>query len=91
MVCICSLLLSQDLRKEFEKATDLKALISKIKKDLKKATFGGESTGSGASKTTEVKPVSNIAVKGNAEEADSSSKKMAGGKETAAAANCQLI
>ena len=84
MVCICSLLLSQDLRKEFEKATDLKAF-SKIKKDLKKATFGGESTGFGASKTAEVKPVSNIAVKRKAEEEDSSSKKLAGGKETAAA------
>ena len=46
---------------------------------------GGESTGFGASKTAEVKPVSNIAVKRKAEEEDSSSKKLAGGKETAAA------
>ena len=56
-----------------------------LSQDLKKVSTGGESTVFGASKTAEVKPVSNIAVKRKAEEEDSSSKKLAGGKETAAA------
>ena len=48
-----------------------------LSQDLKKVSTGGESTVFGASKTAEVKPVSNIAVKRNAEE------ELAGGKETA--------
>merc|ERR1712036_174092 len=78
-----------------KEVTDLKALIPEIeekikdtedlKKESEKVSSAGESTGFGASKTAEVKPVSNIAVKRKAEEEDSSSKKLAGGKETAAA------
>ena len=57
-----------------------------LKKESEKVSSSGEvSTGFGANKTAEVKPISNIAVKRKAEEEDSSSKKLAGGKETAAA------
>jgi len=79
-----------------KEVTDLKALIPEIEEkikdteDLKKesekaSSAGGDSAGFGATKTAEVKPVSNIAVKRKAEEEDSSSKKLAGEKETAAA------
>merc|ERR1711936_730365 len=63
-----------------EKITDTKDM----KKESEKAGSNGDG-GFGASKTAEVKPVSNIAVKRKAEEDDSSSKKVAGEKETAAA------
>ena len=56
-----------------------------LKKESEKVSSAGESTGFGGNKTAEVKPISNIAVKRKAEEEDSSSKKMAGEKETAAA------
>ena len=56
-----------------------------LKKESEKESSKVESTGFGATKTAEVKPISNIAIKRKAEEEDSSSKKMAGEKETAAA------
>merc|ERR1712150_281588 len=78
-----------------KEVTDLKALIPEIeekikdtedlKKESEKDSSAGESAGFGATKTAEVKPISNIAVKRKAEEEDTSSKKLAGEKETAAA------
>ena len=56
-----------------------------LKKESEKKEEKGESAGFGDTKTAEVKPISNIAVKRKAEEDDSSSKKLAGEKETAAA------
>merc|ERR1711973_212078 len=79
-----------------KEVTDLQALIPEIEekisdtKDMKKESEkekinGVTEEGFGASKTAEVKPVSNIAVKRKAEDDGSSSKKLAGDKETAAA------
>merc|ERR1711972_773742 len=79
-----------------KEVTDLQALIPEIEekisdtKDMKKESekeksAGVTEEGFGASKTAEVKPVSNIAVKRKAEDDGSSSKKLAGDKETAAA------
>merc|ERR1711988_1342822 len=79
-----------------KEVTDLQALIPEIEekisdtKDMKKESEKEKSNGVteegfGASKTAEVKPVSNIAVKRKAEDDGSSSKKLAGDKETAAA------
>merc|ERR1712043_91495 len=78
-----------------KEVTDLKALIPEIeekikdtedlKKEAEKVSSAGESAGFGDTKTAEVKPISNIAVKRKAEEEDTSSKKLAGEKETAAA------
>ena len=50
-----------------------------------KESSASESAGFGAAKTSEVKPISNIAVKRKAEEEETSSKKLAAEKETAAA------
>merc|ERR1712064_214780 len=85
---------TEEAKKE---VTELKALVPEIEekindtKDMKKeaeakkegATSSGDAFGS--SKAAEVKPVSNIAVKRKAEDADSSNKKIAAEKETAAA------
>jgi len=80
-----------------KEVTELKALVPEIEekindtKDMKKeaeakkegATSSGDAFGS--SKAAEVKPVSNIAVKRKAEDEESSNKKIAAEKETAAA------
>jgi len=80
-----------------KEVTELKALVPEIEekindtKDMKKeaeakkegATSSGDAFGS--SKAAEVKPVSNIAVKRKAEDEESSNKKIAADKETAAA------
>jgi len=80
-----------------KEVTELKALVPEIEekindtKDMKKeaeakkegAASSGDSFGS--SKAAEVKPVSNIAVKRKAEDEESSNKKIAAEKETAAA------
>jgi len=80
-----------------KEVTELKALVPEIEekindtKDMKKeaeakkegATSSGDAFGS--SKVAEVKPVSNIAVKRKAEDEESSNKKIAAEKETAAA------
>ena len=55
-----------------------------MKKESEKSD-GAQEEGFGASKTAEVKPVSSIAVKRKAEDDDSSNKKLASEKETAAA------
>jgi len=77
-----------------KEVADLKALIPEIEEkikdteDLKKEsekTSAGNSAGFASTKTSEVKPISNIAVKRKAEEEDTSSKKLATEKETAAA------
>jgi len=78
-----------------KEVSDLEALIPEIeekikdtedlKKESEKEAASGDSTGFGAAKTAEVKPISNIAVKRKAEEEDTSSKKLAAEKETAAA------
>ena len=69
----------------FVTSCGLLLLSQDLKKESEKVSSAGESTGFGGNKTAEVKPISNIAVKRKAEEEDSSSKKMAGEKETAAA------
>ena len=64
----------------------LTIVIQDMKKESEKEKSNGVTDeGFGASKTAEVKPVSNIAVKRKAEDDGSSSKKLAGDKETAAA------
>jgi len=82
-----------------KEVTELKALVPEIEekindtKDMKKeaeAKKEGAATSSsgdafGSSKAAEVKPVSNIAVKRKAEDEESSNKKIAAEKETAAA------
>jgi len=76
-----------------KEVADLKALIPEIEekiadtKDMKKESENkvGVAGDAGFSKSAEVKPVSSIAVKRKAEEDDTSSKKIAGEKETAAA------
>ena len=80
-----------------EKISDTKVSVGQFKlmsttaiQDMKKESEkeksdGATEEGFGASKTAEVKPVSNIAVKRKAEDDGSSSKKLAGDKETAAA------
>jgi len=78
-----------------KEVTELSALIPEIeekikdtedlKKESEKEAAAVDSTGFGAVKTAEVKPISNIAVKRKAEEEDTSSKKLAAEKETAAA------
>merc|ERR1719154_523377 len=88
---------SEEAKKE---VTELKALVPEIEEKIKdtedskkeaenKKTTETASSSSGdalgSEKTTEVKPVSSIAVKRSAEEEDSSSKKLASEKETAAA------
>ena len=69
----------------FVTSCGLLLLSQDLKKESEKVSSAGESTGFGGNKSAEVKPISNIAVKRKAEEEDSSSKKMAGEKETAAA------
>merc|ERR1711915_803979 len=85
---------TEEAKKE---VTELKALVPEIEekindtKDMKKEAEakkeGAASSGDtfGSSKAAEVKPVSNIAVKRKAEDEESSNKKMAADKETAAA------
>jgi len=85
---------TDDAKKE---VTELKALVPEIEekindtKDMKKEAEakkeGAASSGDAfeSSKAAEVKPVSNIAVKRKAEDEESSSKKIAAEKETAAA------
>merc|ERR1711915_1168966 len=85
---------TDDAKKE---VTELKALVPEIEekindtKDMKKEAEakkeGAASSGDtfGSSKAAEVKPVSNIAVKRKAEDEESSNKKIAADKETAAA------
>jgi len=80
-----------------KEVTELKALVPEIEekindtKDMKKEAEakkeGAASSGDtfGSSKAAEVKPVSNIAVKRKAEDEESSNKKIAADKETAAA------
>merc|ERR550519_2691037 len=78
-----------------KEVADLKALIPEIeekikdtedlKKESEKDSAAGDSAGFGAAKTSEVKPISNIAVKRKAEDEETSSKKLAAEKETAAA------
>jgi len=78
-----------------KEVADLKALIPEIeekikdtedlKKEAGKDSSSAVSSGFGSAKTAEVKPISNIAVKRKAEEEDTSSKKLAAEKETAAA------
>merc|ERR1719460_3388447 len=78
-----------------KEVADLKALIPEIeekikdtedlKKESQKDSSAADSAGFGAAKTSEVRPISNIAVKRKAEEEDTSSKKLAAEKETAAA------
>jgi len=88
---------SEEAKKEVK---ELEALIPEIEekindtKDMKKeaenkksegVTSGGDAFKSGSEKVAEVKPVSSIAVKRKAEDEESSSKKLASDKETAAA------
>merc|ERR1711915_806778 len=85
---------TEEAKKE---VTELKALVPEIEekindtKDMKKEAEakkeGAASSGDtfGSSKAAEVKPVSNIAVKRKAEDEESSNKKIAADKETAAA------
>merc|ERR1711881_728255 len=78
-----------------KEVADLKALIPELeekikdtedlKKESHKDSSAADSAGFGAAKTSEVKPISNIAVKRKAEEEETSSKKLAAEKETAAA------
>merc|ERR1711881_452572 len=77
-----------------KEVADLKALIPELeekikdtedlKKESHKDSSAADSAGFGAAKTSEVKPISNIAVKRKAEEEETSSK-LAAEKETAAA------
>jgi len=88
---------SEEAKKE---VTELKALVPEIEEKIKdtedmkkeaenKKTTEGSASNSGdafgSEKAAEVKPVSSIAVKRKAEDEDSSSKKLAADKETAAA------
>jgi len=88
---------SEEAKKE---VTELKALVPEIEEKIKdtedmkkeaenKKTTEGSTSSSGdafgSEKAAEVKPVSSIAVKRKAEDEDSSSKKLAADKETAAA------
>merc|ERR1711931_303151 len=86
---------TEEAKKE---VTELKALIPEIEEKIKdtqdikkeaetKKEEGAASSGDafGSSKVAEVKPVSNIAVKRKAEDEESSNKKIAADKETAAA------
>jgi len=88
---------SEEAKKE---VTELKALVPEIEEKIKdtedmkkeaenKKTAEGSASSSGdafgSEKAAEVKPVSSIAVKRKAEDEDSSSKKLAADKETAAA------
>ena len=88
---------SEEAKKEVK---ELEALIPEIEekindtKDMKKeaenkksegVSSGGDAFKSGSEKVAEVKPVSSIAVKRKAEDEESSSKKLASDKETAAA------
>lgn len=88
---------SEEAKKE---VTELKALVPEIEEKIKdtedmkkeaenKKTAEGSASSSGdafgSEKAAEVKPVSSIAVKRKAEDEDSSSKKLATDKETAAA------
>merc|ERR1719381_64776 len=73
-----------------KEVTELKALVPEIEEkinDTKDKKEGAASSGDsfGSSKAAEVKPVSNIAVKRKAEDEESSNKKIAAEKETAAA------
>merc|ERR1712112_599220 len=86
---------TEEAKKE---VTELKALVPEIEEKIKdtqdmkkgsetKKEEGAASSGDafGSSKVAEVKPVSNIAVKRKAEDEESSNKKIAADKETAAA------
>merc|ERR1712025_960704 len=66
-----------------EKINDTKDMKKEAEAKKEGATSSGDAFGS--SKATEVKPVSNIAVKRKAEDEESSNKKIAAEKETAAA------
>merc|ERR1712112_398834 len=74
-----------------KEVTELKALVPEIEEkindtqDMKKEETSASGDAFGSSKVAEVKPVSSIAVKRKAEEEDTSSKKLAAEKETAAA------